>query len=137
GMRLLAFSSPRADGVENAKMNWLRAMLTHHRDSRFLIFTESLQTCAIVSSALPGISRTLTGDMGESARATVVADFRDPRKNVRVLIATSAADEGFDLQVANKVVHWDLSSSPAVLMQRNGRVARLGQISDVTAYYLI
>src|ERR1019366_10121009 len=39
--------------------------------------------------------------------------------------------------VANKVVHWDLSSSPAVLMQRNGRVARLGQISDVTAYYLI
>ena len=52
-------------------------------------------------------------------------------------MATSAADEGFDFQVANRVVHWDLSPSPAVLMQRNGRVARLGQIADVTAYYLI
>ena len=55
----------------------------------------------------------------------------------RVLIATSAADEGFDLQVASKVIHWDLSSSPATLMQRNGRVARLGQKTDVIAYYLI
>ena len=57
--------------------------------------------------------------------------------NARILVATSAADEGFDLQVACKVVHWDLSSSPATLMQRNGRVARLGQVADVTAYYLI
>jgi ERCC4-related helicase len=32
--------------VENAKLNWLRAMLEEHPDSRFLVFTEVLQTTA-------------------------------------------------------------------------------------------
>ena len=75
--------------------------------------------------------------MSKAARDEAVADLQNPRMNARLLVATSAADEGFDLQVACKVVHWDLSSSPATLMQRNGRVARLGQTADVTAYYLI
>jgi len=76
--------------------------------------------------------------MGEAERERAVRRFRGvERSQVRVLVATSAADEGFDFQVANQVVHWDLSSSPAVLMQRNGRVARLGQVADVTAHYLI
>ncbi len=137
GLRLLRFSQDGSNGVENAKLQWLENMLLEHADARFLVFTESLQTCAIIQSAMSRTCRTLTGDMGASKRDEVVAEFRNPRSSVRVLVATSAADEGFDLQVANRVVHWDLSSSPAVLMQRNGRVARLGQISDVTAYYLI
>lgn len=124
-------------GVENAKLKWLNDMLEQHPNSRFLVFTESLQTCEIITKALPRICQKLTGSLNLSAREKVVADFRNPNNPVRVLVATSAADEGFDFQVANKVVHWDLSPSPAVLMQRNGRVARLGQISDVTAYYLI
>jgi superfamily II DNA/RNA helicase len=75
--------------------------------------------------------------MSFAERETAVAKLRDVNSPVRVLVATSAADEGFDFQVANRVIHWDLSPNPAVLMQRNGRVARLGQISDVIAYYLI
>lgn len=137
GLRLLGFSQGRTNGVENAKLRWLDAMLAMHPESRFLVFTESLQTCAIIQSTMPRYARTLTGEMGSAKRDAVVAEFRDPASSVRVLVATSAADEGFDLQVSNRVVHWDLSSSPAVLMQRNGRVARLGQIADVTAYYLI
>lgn len=137
GLRLLRFSQSGSNGVENAKLGWLEKMLEDHPESRFLVFTESLQTCAIVQSAMPRHARTLTGEMGGTERDEVVAEFRNPKSTVRVLVATSAADEGFDLQVANRVVHWDLSPSPAVLMQRNGRVARLGQISDVTAYYLI
>lgn len=137
GLKLLSFSDPERQGVENAKLNWLRATLEKFPESRFLIFTESLQTCAIITSALPKISRLIVGNMGEAERDSVVKEFRDPSSVVRLLVATSAADEGFDLQVANRVVHWDLSASPAVLMQRNGRVVRLGQISDVTSYYLI
>jgi hypothetical protein len=137
GRRLLTFSDPDRQGVENAKLAWLQTMLERFPESRFLIFTESLQTCTIINSTLPRTSRRMIGSMGDAERDAVVAEFRDPRRSIRVLVATSAADEGFDLQVANKVVHWDLSSSPAVLMQRNGRVARLGQISDVVAYYLI
>lgn len=137
--RLLNFSiSTQGDGVENAKLNWLKKMLEKYPESRFLVFTEILQTCEIITKALPRISDKLTGSMGSSERENVVRKFRgEDKKSIRVLVATSAADEGFDFQVANRVVHWDLSSSPAVLMQRNGRVARLGQVSDVVAYYLM
>lgn len=137
--RLLNFStSTQGDDVENAKLNWLKKMLEEYPESRFLVFTEILQTCEIITKALPRISDKLTGSMGDSEREKVVRRFRgEDKPSIRVLVATSAADEGFDFQVANRVVHWDLSSSPAVLMQRNGRVARLGQVSDVVAYYLM
>lgn len=136
---LLNFSTSAQDnGVENAKLNWLKRMLEEYPDSRFLVFTEILQTCEIITKALPGTSDKLTGSMVVSEREKVVRRFCGEEKpTIRVLVATSAADEGFDFQVANRVVHWDLSSSPAVLMQRNGRVARLGQVSDVVAYYLM
>lgn len=137
-LSLLGFSDPQQDGgVENAKLHWLRQMLEVHPQARYLVFTESLQTCAIIQTAFGSICRTLTGALGAGARAEVAERFKNPRSKVRLLVATSAADEGFDFQVANRVVHWDVSTSPAVLMQRNGRVARLGQIADVTAYYLI
>ena len=123
--------------VENAKLNWLRAMLESHPDSRFLVFTEVLQTTAIITATFQKQSLALIGNMSADERKDVVNKFYDSNKKFRILVATSAADEGLDFQVANKVVHWDLSPDPAVLMQRNGRVARLGQISDVTAYYLI
>ncbi|HEY9635221.1 MAG TPA: helicase-related protein [Coleofasciculaceae cyanobacterium] len=124
-------------GAENAKLTWLKEILTKYPESKFLVFTESLQTCEIIIKALPRESEKLTGDMSFAERETAVAKLRDVNSPVRVLVATSAADEGFDFQVANRVIHWDLSPNPAVLMQRNGRVARLGQISDVIAYYLI
>lgn len=123
--------------VENAKLNWLKAMLEAHPDSRFLVFTEVLQTTAIITASFHNKSLALTGRMNGDERKEVVKKFYDRNKNYRILVATSAADEGLDFQVANKVVHWDISPDPAILMQRNGRVARLGQISDVTAYYLI
>ena len=138
GIKLLSFADiPDGEGVENSKLNWLQQMLRDYPDSRFLVFTESLQTCDIITKSLPRESEKLTGNLDGSSRERAVARFRDPNSSVRVLVATSAADEGFDFQVANRVVHWDLSPSPAVLMQRNGRVARLGQVADVTAYYLI
>lgn len=138
-LTLLNFSSSsQAMGVENAKLNWLKNIINQNPGSKFLVFTEILQTCEIITKALPGVSDKLTGGMSSSERERVVRRFRSvERPFIQVLVATSAADEGFDFQVANRVVHWDLSSSPAVLMQRNGRVARLGQIADVTAYYLV
>jgi superfamily II DNA or RNA helicase len=139
-LELLNFADFHSDdeaGAENVKLTWLKDILAEHPESKFLVFTESLQTCEIIIKALPRESEKLTGDMSLGQREDAVAKLRNPNSQVRVLVATSAADEGFDFQVASRIVHWDLSPNPAVLMQRNGRVARLGQISDVIAYYLI
>jgi superfamily II DNA or RNA helicase len=123
--------------AENLKIDWLREMLERHPTAKFLVFTDHLQTCSVLQSAFGRMARQLTGNMDTAARRRAVADLGLGRGNARILVATSAADEGFDLQVADRVVHWDISASPAILMQRNGRVARLGQRFDVKAYYLI
>lgn len=139
-LELLNFADSHSEdetGAENVKLTWLKDILAKHPESKFLVFTESLQTCEIIIKALPRESEKLTGDMSLAQREDAVKKLRGLNSPVRVLVATSAADEGFDFQVANRVIHWDLSPNPAVLMQRNGRVARLGQISDVIAYYLI
>lgn len=125
------------EGAQDAKLAWLRDMLRRYPDGRFILFTESLQTCETLKNALGNACAVLEGSMSKPKRLDAVEALRDPKGTVRVLVATSAADEGIDLQVASKVIHWDLSSSPATLMQRNGRAARLGQIQDVVAYYLI
>jgi superfamily II DNA or RNA helicase len=127
----------RVEGAQDAKLAWLREMLRRYPDHRFILFTESLQTCETLKNALGSACAVLEGSMSKPKRLDAVEALRDPEGTVRVLVATSAADEGIDLQVASKVIHWDLSSSPATLMQRNGRAARLGQIQDVVAYYLI
>ncbi|UAJ71989.1 DEAD/DEAH box helicase [Synechocystis sp. PCC 7339] len=134
----LALKLLRSNGIiENAKLDWLKQMLLAYPNSRFLVFTEVLQTTAIITATFKKESVSLTGNMSLDERREAIRKFYDKKKNYRILVATSAADEGLDFQVANKVVHWDLSPDPSVLMQRNGRVARLGQVSDVTAYYLI
>ena len=127
----------KVEGAQDTKLGWLNDMLGRFPDSRFILFTESLQTCETLKNALGNRGAVLEGSMSKSKRLDAVEALRDPKGTVRVLVATSAADEGIDLQVASKVIHWDLSSSPATLMQRNGRAARLGQVQDVVAYYLI
>lgn len=137
--RLLGVA-PEGEALEEAqdtKLAWLREMLRRYPDDRFILFTESLQTCETLKNSLGNACAVLEGSMSKAKRLDAVEALRDPKGSVRVLVATSAADEGIDLQVASKVIHWDLSSSPATLMQRNGRAARLGQIKDVVAYYLI
>ncbi len=99
-------------GAEDAKLKWLNELLRRHPDDRFLLFTESLQTCEVLESVLGKECRKLIGSMSKAARYQAVADLFNPRMNARILVATSAADEGFDLQVANKVIHWDLKFIP-------------------------
>ena len=137
GLKLLAIALGNQSGVENIKLNWLQAMLERFPNEKFLIFAESLQTCTVISTALGNRCGTLLGTMTTVERDNVTVQFCNVTSKMQALVATACADEGFDFQVANHIVHWDLHPSPATLMQRNGRLARLGQVADVTAYYLI
>lgn len=48
-------------------------------------------------------------------------------KNIRILLATDAAGEGVNLQVANLMVNYDMPWNPNRLEQRFGRIHRIGQ----------
>ena len=65
------------------------------------------------------------GIMRHDRRATQDRFRVDP--TVRVLVATDAAGEGVNLQVANLMVNYDLPWNPNRIEQRFGRIHRIGQ----------
>ncbi|MEM4846886.1 MAG: DUF3883 domain-containing protein [Thermosphaera sp.] len=69
-------------------------------------------------------------------------DIEDVKKwlksgDILLLVSTDVASEGLNLQVANVVVHYEPSWSPVKMVQRIGRVWRLGQEKNVTSYSLL
>jgi len=59
------------------------------------------------------------------------------RGEVQVLISTDVASEGLNLQIANVIIHYEPTWSPVKIVQRIGRVWRLGQERDVYSYSLL
>ena len=57
------------------------------------------------------------------------------RERVDLLIATDVLSEGLNLQDASIVVSYDLPWNPVKLMQRIGRIDRLGALADVVALH--
>jgi hypothetical protein len=62
----------------------------------------------------------------------------DPLLDARLLVATDVASEGMNLQDAAAVVNYDLPWNPVRVMQRVGRVDRLGALGrDVAVAHLV
>ena len=56
---------------------------------------------------------------------------------LKVIVSTDVASEGLNLQAANVVIHYEPVWSPIKILQRVGRIWRLGQIRDVYSINLI
>lgn len=104
---------------------------------RILVFTEFSDTLSYLDAQLraafgdsedPERILKFDGDTDDEEREHIKAAFNDPAHPVRVLLATDAAREGLNLQLAcADLFHFDLPWNPAKLEQRNGRIDRLMQ----------
>jgi len=56
---------------------------------------------------------------------------------VDVIVSTDVASEGLNLQYANVVIHYEPTWSPIKIVQRIGRVWRVGQERDVYSYSVL
>ena len=119
-----------------------------HVHDKVLIFSEYADTATYIAKALQirgaqGVE-VVTGD---SENPTGIARRFSPRSNadlgpapapedeIRVLVATDVLSEGQNLQDCNIVVNFDLPWAIVKLIQRAGRVDRIGQASpDVHLY---
>ena len=118
-----------------------------------LVFTEYRDTALYLSRALRNRFR-LLAVTGRSAWAgsdqvprRVALDafapvsrraVADPLLDARLLVATDVASEGMNLQDAMAVVNYDLPWNPVRVMQRVGRVDRLGALGrEVTVAHLV
>jgi superfamily II DNA or RNA helicase len=136
------------DADRDAKLAALVALLTKkHSADKVLIFTQFADTVRYLTAELQrrGITR-LAGVTGDSADPTALAWRFSPESNrkreqvrpeneLRVLIATDVLSEGQNLQDCAIVVNYDLPWAIIRLVQRVGRVDRIGQrASDILCY---
>ena len=120
-------------------------------DAKAIVFTEFRDTARYLYRALRGrpyraLIHSGQARLGENpaSRREVIERFAprsnrrpDPpeRERVKLLIATDVASEGLNLQDASAVVSYDLPWNPVRLMQRVGRVDRLGALAEHIAVY--
>lgn len=138
------------DTARDSKFAALLALLTdEHPDEKVLVFTEYKDTADYIGTALRAAGIDDVGvATGDSEDPTALAHRFSPRSNalpgqeqheidneLRVLIATDVLSEGQNLQDAHIVVNYDLPWAIIRLIQRAGRVDRIGQASDTVLLY--
>ena len=110
---------------------------------KFLLFTQFADTAAYLNDALhaAGLDAVdcVTGSSENPAQQAwqfspesndKLADY-PPQSQTRVLIATDILSEGQNLQDASRVINYDLPWAIIRLIQRAGRVDRIGQKAEV------
>jgi superfamily II DNA or RNA helicase len=142
------------DFSRDSKINALVDMLTsQHTDEKVLIFTEYSDTAEYVAEALRdagiekvGLATGSTDNPGDVARRFSPHSNRLPGEpdtatadddQIQVLVATDVLSEGQNLQDAHIIVNYDLPWAIIRIIQRAGRVDRVGQKSDTVYVYLI
>lgn len=131
------------DIAKDTKLNALYHLLTQkHPDEKVIVFSQFADTVYYLESELKkrGLLK-LEGVTGESEDPTKTAWQFSPESNnkrdqirtddeLRVIIATDVLSEGQNLQDCAIIVNYDLPWAIIRLIQRAGRVDRIGQKSE-------
>ena len=136
------------DSEKDAKLNALERLLARtHPDDKVLVFTQFADTVHYLKDTLSerGITQ-IAAATGDSANPTALAWRFSPISNdqrgsistedeLRVLISTDILSEGQNLQDCSIVVNYDLPWAIIRLVQRAGRVDRIGQNAESILCY--
>jgi SNF2 family DNA or RNA helicase len=75
------------------------------------------------------------GELEETQREKLIEKLWSKGEDgLDVLISTDAAYVGLNLQIADTIIHHDLSWNPMIVEQRIGRIHRIGQMKTITSY---
>ena len=140
------------DADRDGKIATLVGLLTdRYPDHKVLVFTEAADTATYVWEELLRRGVDAVGVVtGDSENPTALARRFSPKSNsaspggvvrdneLRVLVSTDVLSEGQNLQDAHIVVNYDLPWAIVRLVQRAGRVDRIGQEApEVLVYSLM
>lgn len=115
----------------DTKMKLLQEIIQKNQHTKYLIFTEFIDTQDYIAETLEnsGIKVTkFNGSMTTTERDMSVSKFK---RDIPVMISTEAGGEGQNFQFCSNVVNYDLPWNPMRVEQRVGRVHRIGQTEDV------
>lgn len=132
--------------VEDPKWEVFKVLLNEKKllnpktnpSGKLIVFTESAETARYLKAQMDGLSDfqghclQVEAKSFQKSRATIQANFDanlDPdkqRDDIKILISTDTLAEGINLHRANTIVHYDTPWNATRLMQRIGRVNRIG-----------
>ncbi len=131
------------DASKDMKLQKLYELIEEtHPDEKIIVFTQFADTVQYLDKHLSarGVSKLagVTGDLDDPTSfawrfSPVSNDKREkvnPEKELRVLVATDVLSEGQNLQDCAIVVNYDLPWAIIRLVQRVGRVDRIGQQAE-------
>ena len=145
---LILQESGKWDSVRDTQLAALYDLLVNqHPQHKVLVFSQFADTVRYLEKELKkrGVTR-LAGVTGDTPDPTALAwrfspvsnnkrDEISPEDELRVLIATDVLSEGQNLQDCSIVVNYDLPWAIIRLIQRAGRVDRIGQKSPTILVY--
>ncbi|QKQ72287.1 helicase-related protein [Nostoc sp. TCL240-02] len=133
---------------KDEKLAALIKLLTKtHPQDKVLIFTQFADTVRyLVENLQSSLMTNVAGVTGQAKDPTVMTGRFSPVSNgkreqissseeLRILIATDVLSEGHNLQDCAIIVNWDLPWAIIRLIQRAGRVDRIGQNADQILCY--
>lgn len=134
------------DPARDEKLTRLRELLENtHSKEKVLVFTQFADTANYLANELKKAGLTgVEAVTGNTESPTAAAHRFSPDSNkkeiskdkeLRVLIATDVLSEGQNLQDAHIVINYDLPWAIIRLIQRAGRVDRIGQKHDQILCY--
>lgn len=110
------------------------------KNNKIIIFTESKETAEYLKNEITAKMKEevllFSGSMPDSIRTSIRANF-DPnynkekqRNDYRILVTTDVLAEGMNLHRSNVIINYDLPWNPTRIMQRVGRINRVGTKHD-------
>jgi SNF2 family DNA or RNA helicase len=138
------------DQSRDSKLDALQELLEKkHPNEKVLVFSEYADTAIYVADALEkrGVTKiaSVSGDNDDPTRlarkfsprsnAELPGPVVKPEEELRILIATDVLSEGQNLQDCAIVVNFDLPWAIIKLIQRAGRVDRIGQSAEKVLVY--
>lgn len=128
---------------QDRQLNALQELLNEHSNEKVLIFTQFADTAKYLENELKKRGfQNMACVTGDSKNPTELAHRFSPKSNkktvsdeIQVLISTDVLSEGQNLQDSHIIVNYDLPWAIIRLIQRTGRVDRIGQQAEQIICY--
>jgi len=137
---------------DDPKIHNLKSIIRQHPDQKILIFSQYVDTVEYIFENLKSDFFNVDWIVGSSklnqrtstrSRSTKISMFAPHANNysgsdtIQILVASDTISEGVNLQDCSLVINYDLPWNPTRLIQRLGRVDRIGSTDQSTAINLL
>lgn len=104
---------------------------------KVVVFTEYVDTVThlipVLEAAFPGQTLSVAGALGAGLSKSILANFdaslkaKDQKDEFQILLTSDKLSEGVNLHRAGAIVNYDIPWNPTRVIQRVGRINRIGQ----------